>query len=106
MAINSSLMYWWWRVRDGGMTLSLETLHSLPIPNFRIRSQLLARLEESEAANRVYKKNAGAPRENVKHPRELIAALNRAVCNEYSRELLQTHENSDFAQLKFVERRP
>jgi len=103
MAINSSLMYWWWRVRDGGMTLSLETLHSLPVPNFRIQSQLVARLEDSESANRVYKKNAGAARENVKHPRELIAALNRAVCKEYARELLQTHENTDFAQWRFVQ---
>lgn len=97
MAINSSLMYWWWRVRDGGMTLSLETLHSLPIPNFKIQSQLVSRLEESESENRVFKQNAGAPRENVKHPTELIAALNQAICREFAQELLQSHANSDFS---------
>jgi hypothetical protein len=31
LTLNSSIAYLWWRVRDGGMTLSQETLMSIPI---------------------------------------------------------------------------
>lgn len=99
MALNSSLMYWWWRVRDGGMTLSRETLLSLPMPEFETQRRLVERLEESEAVNRVYKQNAGEPRENVKHPTELVSALNEAICKAFADRLLLTHENSEFVHL-------
>lgn len=102
LAINSSLMYWWWRVRDGGMTLSRETLLSLPLPNFRSRPELVALLSESEAVNRVYKQNAGEARENVKHPMELVAALNQAICKPFASQLLLTHENSEFVQSEIL----
>jgi hypothetical protein len=99
IVINSSLMYWWWRVRDGGMNLSQETLKSLPVPGFDVSPSFVSMLHDSEAANRVHKQNAGAPRENVKHPLALIDVLNRHVCSEYASRLLLTHENSEFAQL-------
>jgi len=102
LAINSSLMYWWWRVRDGGMTLSRETLLSLPMPKFRTRPELVARLAESEAVNRVYKQNAGGPRENVKHPPELLAELNLAVCSSFAPQLMSAHENSEFVQVDYL----
>ena len=41
MVINSSLLYWWWRVRDGGMTISLETLMSLPLPKIEIDKKII-----------------------------------------------------------------
>ena len=58
MLINSSFMYWWWRVRDGGMTLSLETILSCPLLEFKLNESLIRRLEESETKNKVYKQNA------------------------------------------------
>ena len=100
MLINSSLMYWWWRVRDGGMTLAKETLHSLPIPQFETDYHLIAALQESEQNNKVYKLNAGAQQENVKHPPELIQRLNEAVIPKYADRLIKTHQNSDLWQLQ------
>jgi hypothetical protein len=102
LLINSSLMYWWWRVRDGGMTLSQETLLTLPMPDFCIDYDLVNLLELSEVENKVYKKNAGASRENVKHPQDLIQKLNQLIIPEYADRLLESHSNSEFNQLKFL----
>jgi hypothetical protein len=99
LLINSSYMYWWWRVRDGGMTLSQETLFSLPVPPFANSAVLVKKLEESEKLNKVYKQNAGAPRENVKHPQSLIVQVTSLVMPRWASLLLLTHENSEFAQL-------
>lgn len=99
MAINSSLLYWWWRVRDGGMTLSLETLLSLPLPEFKINKKIIADLEKSEKTSKVYKQNAGAAQENVKHPKALIDRLNHAVIPEYAKLLSSLHENSELTRL-------
>ena len=99
MAINSSLMYWWWRVRDGGMTLSLETLMSLPLPDFKINKKIIAELEKSEKTSKVYKQNAGAAQENVKHPKALIDKLNHAVIPKYAKLLTRLHENSELTRL-------
>lgn len=95
MLINSSFMYWWWRVRDGGMTLSLETILSCPIPDFKLNSGLIKRLEVSESKNKVYKKNAGQAQENVKHPKALISSLNKVVIPQFASLLVDIHDNSD-----------
>ena len=97
--LNSSFTYWWWRVRDGGMTLSLETLLSLPLLEFILSKQILKDLEKSELENKVYKQNAGAPQENVKHPTKLLIKLNRIVAPDYSDILTQLHENSEVTRL-------
>jgi len=95
MLINSSFMYWWWRVRDGGMTLSLETILSCPLVEFKLSESLIRRLEESETKNKVYKQNAGAAQENVKHPKTLISSLNKAVAPQFASLLMDIHDNSD-----------
>jgi len=97
LLINSSFMYWWWRVRDGGMTLSLETISSLPLLEFKVDRSVVAALEKSEKTNKVYKQNAGAAQENVKHSKELMKAVNRVVIPEYADLLLSLHENSDLS---------
>jgi hypothetical protein len=99
LLINSSLMYWWWRVRDGGMTLSLETLRSLPVPKFSVPEELVRALVLSESSNKVYKLNAGAVQENVKHDLDLVRRINEQVIPQYSIRLLRTHENSELVQL-------
>ncbi len=98
MAINSSLLYWWWRVRDGGMTLSLETLATFPLPDFKINKKIVAELEKSEKTSKVYKQNAGAAQENVKHPKALINKLNHAVIPNYANLLISLHENSEMTR--------
>lgn len=97
--LNSSLMYWWWRVQDGGMTLAMETIKSLPVPKFKVRSELVAKLEHSETSNKVYKMNAGALHENVKHDLELVAEITNSILPKFSKILLKTHENSELVQL-------
>ena len=98
LLINSSLMYWWWRVRDGGMTLSMETIFSLPCPTFKIKNELILQLEKSEKTNKVYKQNAGAKQENVKHSRELLHKLNKLVTPRDYQKLIELHDNSDIEQ--------
>jgi hypothetical protein len=97
MVINSSLLYWWWRVRDGGMTLSLETLMTAPLPVFKSNESMISALEKSEKNSKVFKQNAGALQENVKHPKELINKLNKLIVPDYADKLLKLHGNSDVA---------
>ena len=103
LLLNSSVMYWWWRVRDGGMTLSLETLRSLPMVDFQVDARLVELLGKSELENRVYKLNAGTVQENVKHPKDLIAKLNMLILPKYKNQLLATHENSELLQIEFLQ---
>jgi hypothetical protein len=98
LLINSSFMYWWWRVRDGGMTLSLETITSLPLLDFEVDPKIVAALEKSEKTNKVYKQNAGAAQENVKHPKDLMKRLNQSVIPDYADLLITLHENSELSE--------
>ena len=102
LIINSTFAYWWWRVRDGGMTLSMETIKSIPLVDFSIDEDLVKELEESEKINKVFKKNAGEDQENVKHPKELLIKINEQVIPEYAEKLIVTAENSELEQLKFL----
>jgi hypothetical protein len=95
LLINSSYMYWWWRVHDGGMTISDKVLVGLPIPNnARLEPDLIKKLEKSEQTNRVSKKNAGKENENVKHDPALIREITMVLFPTYAQELEQTHANS------------
>jgi hypothetical protein len=98
LLINSSFMYWWWRVRDGGMTLSLETITSLPLLDFEVDLEIVAALEKSEKTNKVYKQNAGAAQENVKHPKDLMNRVNKSVIPDYADLLITLHENSELSK--------
>ena len=80
------------------MTLSIETLTSLPLPDFKINNKIVAELEKSEKTSKVYKQNAGASQENVKHPKALINKLNHAVIPDYANLLISLHENSEITR--------
>ena len=99
LLINSSFAYWWWRVRDGGMTLSLETIRSIPLIEFKLDKKLIKDLEISESTNKVFKKNAGVKQYNVKHSQGLLLRLNNKLIPKYSEILTQLHENSEFSRL-------
>ncbi len=98
LLLNSSYMYWWWRVNDGGMTISEKTLLSLPVlDHMRVDENLLSRIEHSETTNRVVKKNAGKDNENVKHDPLLITEINRKLFPRFASALGTLHSNSVMA---------
>ena len=60
-------------------------------------SETVAALEKSEKTNKVYKQNAGAAQENVKHPKDLMIRVNQAVIADYADLLITLHENSELS---------
>lgn len=96
--LNSSIMYWWWRVNDGGMTLSTKTLLTLPVNNkLKTYPSLIKQLEDSEKNNLVIKMNAGKGQENVKHPPNLIQTINEQLFSKtVANKLFETHKNTNF----------
>lgn len=76
ITLNSSYSYWWWRVADGGMTLSLSVLNKIKInENMTVDKSIVSKLESEENTNLVNKLNAGKNNENVKHSEELITEI-------------------------------
>ena len=84
LAINSSLVYGWWRACDGGITISEKTVLSTPLPpldTLDIKA-ISARFEEQvklEPSRKVVKKNAGKPNENISIGQDEIDANTRLV---------------------------
>src|SRR3989338_972221 len=100
--LNSSYMYWWWRVNDGGMTISEKTLLELPIPSldpFAIL-RFVKELEASERCSKVVKLNAGKQIENIKHPQELVRSITAFLFPEYVTHLSATHANSNLGSAR------
>ena len=88
-------------MRDGGMTMSQETLNSIPLLDFKLDKKLVAALEKSELDNKVYKQNAGAAQENVKHHKNLLIKLNKHVIPDHASLLIGLHENSELLNKNF-----
>lgn len=80
--LNSQYLYWWWRVMDGGLTLSQRTLYSLPLLEFEVNQELVKEIEESEEKNLVVKVNAGKKIENVKHDEKLVKKVTGTVISD------------------------
>lgn len=95
LVLNSSYMYWWWRVNDGGMTISEKTLMTLPImKEVLVNKKLLTRIELSEKTNRVVKRNAGKDNENVKHDPKLVREITKGLFPRFANRLELVHKNS------------
>ncbi len=95
LLLNSSYMYWWWRVNDGGMTISERTLLTLPIiSGISVDKNLLSKIELSEQTNCVVKRNAGKDNENVKHNPSLIKEINKCLLPRFANALEILHNNS------------
>lgn len=87
--LNSSYLYWWWRTCDSSLSLTKRTLLSLPWINFEYNYEIIEKIKISELNNKVYKKNAGKLQENIKHPKELVMALNSLFISE---NLIKLHD--------------
>ena len=95
LLLNSSYMYWWWRINDGGMTISEKTLLTLPVmDNLVVDKDLLLKIERSEKTNRVIKRNAGKDNENVKHDPSLVKEINQCIFPNFANALEILHGNS------------
>jgi hypothetical protein len=93
--LNSSYMYWWWRINDGGMTLSEKTLLTLPvIEGVSANKRLISKIEQSEKMHKVTKRNAGKNNENVKHDPALVSEINTFLFPRFANALALTHSNS------------
>lgn len=98
LLMNTSYLYWWWRVNDGGMTLSEKTLMSLPVDKpVPLRAELLESLRNSEKVNVVYKKNGGIDSQNIKHPLSLVEDWTKFFFPADYEGLVKSHRNSVFA---------
>lgn len=102
--LNSTFSYLWWRICDGGITLTRDTLMHLPVPD--ITSDITDVVNEGltlESKCIQIKANAGKNNENVKFPDEYRKKLNRIVLKSLAMpsledDLYTVHSNS----LKFV----
>ena len=65
---------------DGGMSLSMKTILSLPLLNINTKTKdfndMIKLLEESEEKNIIKTLNANKINENIKHSKEVIDKVN------------------------------
>jgi len=96
--LNSSLPYWWWRCLDGGITLPIRTLLTLPVPSaMEVNAELVRLLERSEEDHVVTKLNAGKHNENIKRPRELVDEIDSAILPGVTYSFDQVYASDMFA---------
>lgn len=84
--INSSFLYWRWRMLDGGINLTWKLLLSTPTffksigdKEKRAIHELVEKAIESESDHLAYKMNAGALQENIKFPKHIRDEFNREM---------------------------
>lgn len=81
--LNSTFSYLWWRIYDGGITLTNRTLLSMPIPDLET-SQIKDLVTEGLSMENRYiinKMNAGRNNENIKFPEDYRKKVNQSILN-------------------------
>lgn len=101
MMINSTFSYLWWRIYDGGITLTKQTLLTMPVPNITAAEMKQLVQEGIDMENKciVNKMNAGRNNENVKFPEEYRHKVNELVLSAMDFDgmepkLFSVHSNS------------
>lgn len=81
LMINSTFSYLWWRVYDGGITLTKSTLLALPVPDIVTEkiSDLVLEGINMEDNFVITKLNAGKDNENIKLPDEYRKKVNSTI---------------------------
>lgn len=100
--LNSSLPYLWWRSLDGGLTLSVRILLSVPVPRLSAPADLVARLRAEEELHLTRKLNSGRINENVKRPADLVRDLDRAMLPDCAPDLEMLYADSMFGPKRAV----
>ena len=82
--INSSFVYWWWRIYDGGITYPKGLLHSVPIfydllssEDKQFLSEIATEMIKNEDKHITTKLNAGNIQENIKFPKKYRDKINQ-----------------------------
>lgn len=106
--INSSFVYWWWRVYDGGITYPKGLLDSVPIfydlltyEDKEFFSEITDKMVEKESNFTTAKLNAGKIQENIKFPKKYRDVLNKKFleilsCDSKISDFDLVHKNSFF----------
>ncbi|MGL4950598.1 MAG: hypothetical protein ACRC4M_02030, partial [Mycoplasma sp.] len=102
--LNSSFVYWWWRIFDGGITLPKELLLSTPTFFDKLTNDdkkwfidQAEKMFELEQTYKVIKNNVGI-QENIKFPETLKNKNNNKILSilgyeDYLKKLLVIHNN-------------
>lgn len=84
--INSSFVYLWWRVFDGGITYPKNLLKNVPLPMNMLTnedklffSQMCQKLKNDEKKYIIKKVNAGVEQENIKFPENYRKEINNRI---------------------------
>ena len=84
--INSSFVYWWWRIFDGGITYPIALLNNLPLPINLLTQEdkdffksMAKKLICEENDYIITKMNAGVVQENIKFPEEYRESINSRI---------------------------
>jgi len=108
--INSSFVYWWWRIFDGGITYPKGLLNSMPIffdlltiEDKKFFSQIAKEMILNENSYVITKKNAGDIQENIKFPKRYRDLINSRLlkilsCTSTVSSFDIVHSNSFFGE--------
>jgi len=106
--INSSFVYWWWRIYDGGITYPKKLLNSVPIffdllsnKDKEFFSSIATEMMIDEEKYIITKLNAGIFQENIKFPIRYRDMINQRLldilgCQNQLKHLDLIHSNSFF----------
>jgi hypothetical protein len=108
LMINSTFSYLWWRIYDGGITLTRQTLLTMPVPDLTVdkMEEIVGEGLRMEKDFVVYKMNAGKNNENIKFPDTYRQKVNHLVLSSINldslaKNLFSVHSNSLSGVLSF-----
>lgn len=104
LLLNSTVPYWWWRTVAGGISLTKQTLLSVPVPDEMNADNdaLIAELKRSDRRDRKVKVNAGTHNENIRRPWDLTQRVNFEVIGENVPDFTSLYSSDMFASSESV----
>lgn len=94
--LNSSYVYLWWRMLDGGILIPKSLLLDIPLPSNNFLNEEVVnyckRLIKEEDSYLVYKKNAGVMQESIKFPESCRSKLNEMMFGDIPFELIHSNK--------------
>lgn len=98
--LNSTISYLWWRICDGGITITKDTLLNIPVPDIKANLDTIVQEgRDLETSCLKIKINAGKHNENIKFPDVYRKRLNTCMLEtlnimEAGNALYALHENA------------